>query len=783
MRMPSILFVVTGLIACANTDKAGSEGILEGGDGGADGAGDGGGDGAGDGGDDGAGDGGDGAGDGGDTTDFSEADAVVVHDPVFVSSPHFGEDFATDAPTVTLAGSAPLDAQAVRWSTGAAEGDGTLDAGAWSAEVALAEGDNVVLITASFEDGSTVSDQVQIRRNDSATVQGAIRLSHPRLQTDHMPDAVLVDVDVDSTSVPTTLALGVDDGAGGLSEVWATLERLDSGRWTGTFTPPSGPGVWTLRAMADDGAQTPPLRWTVAASPDDDSLAAAQLVEDDAAEAFFADGDPADGMREAYEALIAAGVDSLVVDLRGTGQLSWLDPVGDPVVLHWQDPGTKGGTPSTLLAPVAPPVGPIATTLGTRGLVIAPYASTDFAGDDEAHELINTLGDSTCPVIEAVPTLGTVGFLDGAAQDLDVWRQVLQGDLVHISTHGVVAPTLPAVMGSPVDEVLLLTGIELTSGVMPPAVLPYTGRGLLAANRVCEVGIPCRAERQVMVRTAFFTAGHVGQDDRGGIIFVSACSSEKIPDLASALHAGGASSVVGFTAVVSADYASTEATTFWDTVLQRTSPIAAALDFSTLPDDDTTPALARLSPTDDRILAHHVIDDTTFTGDIDWATGGNGPVFMGGVDGEPAAEDTEDGLGVALSLDPLAGHTYTEIGVEVCPVEGEDIAVSGRWQVTAKPYISASSDQDNYVIIRLDEADRSAHPATIVEYLQWTHIQPLLSTTAGSWVGTGWQDAIWFTTAPSPGAHRGRQLSFAVGGWNAWEYTLTMDAVRIEIGN
>jgi len=771
--------------ACDSPDKTADEGDARAEDSGAHdgGSGD---EGAGDGGsgDEGAGDGGsgdEGTGDGGTGSDYAEADAVIRHDPLIIRGPSLGVDFATEDSNVVLDGDISTDAIDVAWSTATGSGGGAMGDGDWTADVSLDLGDNTVVVTATFDDDSTVTDQISIRRNNSATIQSAIQLSLSTALVDNLPDVVLAEVTVDELAPPTSIQLGVDDGAGGLSEVWADLAPLEgSTRWVGSFAPPTDAGTWTLRAVADDGAATPPLTWTLRDPPSTDALEAAWEVEDLSVDAFFADGDPEDGLIAAYTVLADAGVDGLTVDLRGAPRVSWIDPMGDPVVLAWRASGTKGSGAGSSAAP--PPVSspPLPSTLGTRALVIAPYFSTDFSGSDESMDLDTMFTESTCPKFEAVPALGSIGFLDAAAQDLDVWAQVLQADVVHISSHGEVSSITES--GRTFEESQISTGIEFTLDDIPDHVSRYGGRGLLVGNRVCEEGAPCRPLRSVGLRPAFFQAGHVGEVDRGGIIVLSACSLMQRPDFAAAFHAGGASSVVGFTDVVDADYAMREVIEFWNDAVLRISPLDAADHFDLEPDDPLTPAYPVMSTREARIVGHHSIEDSSFDGATSWETYGNGPVFFGSIDGEPAMEATDDGAGAFLALNPLEGWTYTEIGVEVCPVEGESIAVSARWQVAANPYLSVSVFQDDFFILRLDEGDRTTYPSTTVGYYPWEDIQSLLSTSSGDIQGTGWQDSVWFATAPAPGEREGRQLSLAIGGWDAWEYNLAIDSFSIEIG-
>jgi hypothetical protein len=252
-------------------------------------------------------------------------------------------------------------------------------------------------------------------------------------------------------------------------------------------------------------------------------------------------------------------------------------------------------------------------------------------------------------------------------------------------------------------------------------------------------------------------------------------------ELLDTLLAHGAGAVVGYTDTVDATFAMTDAVAFWTDVRARELVSDAAARFSTTPDDTTTPAVAVLQTNGALRAAHGTISDATFTGDIEWETGGNGPVYFFPPDGEPAMADSVDGAGLTMELNPTAGWTYAEVGVEVCPVEGEWLNVQADIQIAANPYLSASVEQDNYVIVRLDEADRATNGATILEQWDWSTVSSSFSLLSGSTLGTGWQRLNAVLVVPAPVDWAGRKVRLATGGWDAWSYVVGIDAVEVTV--
>lgn len=800
------LLVLSGLaLACSGSPDDPGEGAATGSDGG---SGDGGGSGSGaDGGsDEGSGEsgsGGDDTGSGAGGEELSALDTPLLG----ITGPGWGYDHPTTEDSVVLVGVAREDVVGLVVSSGDEELEITA-ASTWSSpEVPLAEGDNTLTVTAWTEDGTWQEAALVVTRNDSGvSLSSGLQLSTEALILDgegSLWAAVRVDGEVDGVEV------GVDDGAGGLSDVLGVLEEVEEGLWSGELlVDTSAEQTLSLRALATAGGETgstPAVEVAVAPLPELDEVEAAAEVALDGWEEV-AELEEAEARAAALEDLAQAleaetGVDRVIVSPSLDG-VEVVTASGFVFNLLMPVPGTRGGLPVTGGPAIPPPSQHMTRTTGAQGWSPAPSDFTttevvsfaalspffsEWSTQDRSIETHNKAQSSECPAFEELAFYADAERHEDAGTplaDVAAFRDALEYSLIHITGHAgrryaAYIPGRPAVL-RPGGEAIIGTAERYED---PNALLDAHGQAILddrirmTLSRNPDTGVKSWVPG---ITGDWIRAERAGAPMPQSIVMLNACNTGTWLEPMRSFEASGSAFVVGVAGSFHASSGVYLDDYFWPQILEQATTetaFAAAYSRWTAESGETVYPVYEGSFT-------HVLDTSPIRnggfeeGTVHWSAdypeesrdfdfsvtaGANGAIPQSG---SYMAE-------IRSTLDPDS-KTYNEFHQQICPVETVEYELSFSWQVaTEERSACSSSGVPNTVIVRIDGTDVNE----VLGIWYWADVCPLLQG-SGAWRTTGWQEETIRFTAPDLASGSGR-VTFAVNGYNDKDWNGYFDNVAL----
>jgi len=428
-------------------------------------------------------------------------------------------------------------------------------------------------------------------------------------------------------------------------------------------------------------------------------------------------------------------------------------------------------------APMNPLAGAVEETgnLGMYGW--DPYRDCEGAFDATSF-VVNNITDNICPSsADAQTAVGPSGTIAAFSEMLGKGMQVIwtHGDIFFKNKNKNGKIVMPYALNTKAGSLMLATAEKATPQSVQ-AKQAQLASGHIGGMIVDDPDFKCPKPPVVAFGVLPGLVAAHGKLPQS-IVSMSACRSAEYSLMADTFVKAGARFVYGFTKKVSPQYADAAAVTFWGKLMNRKTTGEAFAEVSKAP--DAKGALPKQFGSPNVVIKTSAPKNSGFEDGKDhWKKTGNGEFeVVTQIDGVGSAIKAAEGAKFAYATIVAPKWTYTEFETPICPVEGQVVKVTFKWQVVVKFAVSCSSSSPGQFNMRLD-ADTGNN---VLWSNDWKKLCPQLKPLPNSgFSATGWQThSVTFTT---PKANpETLALSWHVNGY-VWEQLYGLvDDVKLEI--
>jgi hypothetical protein len=468
---------------------------------------------------------------------------------VLVLAPTNQPAITTVKATIDLSGIALGGATAVRWSApgGSGMADGTAQ---WSAKaIPLVPGENKIVLKAdppAGAGGSVTDTTITVKRNTFLGMRGRPAVSPEASFIGDTTDVIAtVALDMTGEADPATLAVAQVDAHGNLT---TAAHMADDGDFAHSGDEIPGDGVYAGRFTI---MKTQVGQLTLAVQAQDKTGAATEAATMGSIDfvAHLTDAEYmgaaalADGMQHQLDTQMTAG---LTVAYGAALDVAAQDPNVTASGVSHEGSGTWALTNAGVIAAAGSPHDDERGGVEVGNHVLwggSPFAA-GLGDADEAKDAAGALAASACPAYDALAGAGGA-YLDDAVT-LDKLRGMTKAGVIVLTTHGTTFDETYAETPALDVHEFLATGEVVT----PEARARWELN--LKTHRMAIGPTGADGKQRFLVSAKFIRS--LGRFP-GSLVYVGACRSYYMGELAAAFLEAGASAYLGYTDMVKGDFA------------------------------------------------------------------------------------------------------------------------------------------------------------------------------------------------------------------------------------